>query len=748
MSVEMTTSAHDAPASVAAVASQRAYWELFLISFGILFFELSCIRWFSSMVVFLTFFTNIVLMACFLGMSVGCLTASRKQNLITWVIPLLLSATVLACAVLYVYHRFGRIMIDVGGQGSPQQIYFGTEFRPRDPSKFIVPIELVAGVFFVLIALMFVGQGQIMGRAFDRISNRVAAYTANILGSLAGILAFGLASYFRTPPYLWMAVSVAIFLYFLPRWTPLQIHAQIVLIVLVAFASYYGGMLGKVFWSPYYKVLYNFRYYGIITNNIVHQTMVPIREQAPAYSLPYLLNRDAGGKPFDDVTVIGAGSGNDVSAALWHQAKHVDAVEIDPVISELGQLDHPDHPYDDPRVTLHLDDGRSFTKKTDSAYDLASYAVVDSVVLHSGYSNLRLESFLFTEEAFQDIKAKLKPGGVFAMYNWYRQGWVVGRLAQMAEKVFGTKPLVICLPYLEKVGTGRNGGFTLLLVGNTKSEAVDRIRKALDEKKYFWLNEKPSRSEGVEGYGPEPPMVAGVPPESWQKIGAAEVETTGIGPLPTDDWPFLYLHEPTVPGVNLRGILMIAALSLVVLFAFAPVRTIRPNGQMFFLGAGFMLLEAKGVVHMALLFGSTWVVNSIVFCAILIMILLSNLFVLAFPPRRPWLFYGLLIAALLVNIFVPMTYFLGLPGVWKTFVSCAVIFVPVFFAGVIFAAAFRDSRQPDVDFGSNIGGVILGGLSENLSLVLGFNHLLLVAIGFYLLSALLKPRLAVAAARG
>ena len=75
---------------------------------------------------------------------------------------------------------------------------------------------------------------------------------------------------------------------------------------------------------------------------------------------------------------------------------------------------------------------------------------------------------------------------------------------------------------------------------------------------------------------------------------------------------------------------------------------------MFFLGAGFMLLETKGVVHMALLFGSTWVVNSIVFFAILVMILLSNLFVLAFRPQRLWPYYVLLIVALVVNMVVPM----------------------------------------------------------------------------------------------
>jgi hypothetical protein len=106
----------------------RTYVDLFLISFAILFFELACIRWFGSTVVFMTFFTNFVLMACFLGMTVGCLTAAREQNYISAVIPLTLLAVSLAYLVFILYMTFGRIMIDVGGQGSPQQIYFGTEY--------------------------------------------------------------------------------------------------------------------------------------------------------------------------------------------------------------------------------------------------------------------------------------------------------------------------------------------------------------------------------------------------------------------------------------------------------------------------------------------------------------------------------------------------------------------------------------------------------------------------------------------
>jgi hypothetical protein len=237
--------------------------------------------------------------------------------------------------------------------------------------------------------------------------------------------------------------------------------------------------------------------------------------------------------------------------------------------------------------------------------------------------------------------------------------------------------------------------------------------------------------------------VAGQPESRWQRIAPCRVDTAGIARIATDDWPFLYLREPTVPLLNIRGMAIVAALSLVLLLAFAPVRTLRPNGRMFFLGAGFMLLETKSVVHMALLFGSTWYVNSVVFFAILVMILLGNLYVLAMKPRRLWPFYALLVAALLVNAYVPMSDFLNLPGAAKVVASCAVVFVPIFFAGVIFATSFRDSRQPDVDFGSNIGGVILGGLCENLSLVLGFSHLILVAAAFYLLSALLRPRVAV-----
>jgi len=726
-----------------AARPRRAAAELFAISFLVLFLELACIRWFGSTVVFLTFFTNIVLMASFLGISIGCLAAGKDSRLIDGLIPLALVATAAAIGVLWAYSQFSQLVVDVGDQQSPQLIYFGTDARIKDPSRFVVPMEVLAGLFFLLIALIFTGPGQELGRRLDAIGDRVVAYTVDILGSLAGIAAFAGLSYARAPAVVWFAVAMAIAWAFTTRWRKVQLAAAIVAVGMVGLADWPSDAQGvetQVAWSPYYQVKYKPRYRSIDVNNLGHQGMLPVARGGPAYMLPHLMNRDAGRKPFDDVMIIGAGSGNDVAAALARGAKHVDAVEIDPVINGLGRLRHPDRPYDDPRVTIHLDDGRSFVRRTEKKYDLISYAVVDSLALHSGYSSVRLESFLFTEQAFRDVKAKLKPGGVFAMYNYYRRGWVVGRLERLVEKVFGAPPLVVSLPYQESIGPedDQRDHITFLLAGEPGSPTVEAIRARLEKDKAFWINAQPVYNTAIDGYGPSPPPSPGAPP--FHHIGPSRVEPAANDLLPTDDWPFLYLRDASIPGLSWRGGAVVAVLSLALLAAMAPVRRARPNGRMFFLGAGFMLLETKAVVHMALLFGATWIVNSVVFGAILAMILASNLYVLAARPRRLEPYYALLIAALLVNALVPMSTFLSLPGAAKTLASCLVVSLPVFFAGVVFATSFRDSKRPDVDFGSNIAGVILGGLTENLSMVLGFDRLLLVAVAYYLLSALFRPR--------
>jgi SAM-dependent methyltransferase len=730
------------PIAVVSRWSAHPRLALFAISFVILFLELACIRWFGSTVVFLTFFTNIVLLACVLGMSAGCLAAARRGDYLETVIPLLVLAVVLAQGMLWGYQR-DRVAVSVGdNQGSPQQVYFGTETPGRGVFGSRVPIEFIAAGFYGLLALVFVGLGQVMGRAFDAIPNRISAYTTNIAGSLAGIAAFSAVSYARMPPVVWFAVALVPALAFLRRLVWLQAIGLASLLALLTWVPTPDlNTEERVVWSPYYKVLYLPELGGIFTNNIGHQVMVPLDVKGSAYALPYLLNRDSSGPPRRDVLIIGAGSGNDVQAALAQGARHVDAVEIDPLLYELGRADHPDRPYQDARVAVHIEDGRGFLRSTRTTYDQVVFALVDSLVLHSAYSSLRLESFLFTEEAFQDVRQHLRESGVLVVGNYFRQGFVIGRLVAMAERVFGTRPIVLSIPYQPRITENQDqrGAFSLMIVGRTEA-AVAPIRRQFEQGKWFWMNASPPKHARLNGFGPEPPEPPSPLELPWLKLGPSEVDTTLIKRLATDDWPFLYLRSPAIPAFNLRGVAFMLGISVVILGVCARLGTGRPNGQMFFLGAAFMLLETRGVVELALLFGSTWKVSAIVFAAILVMILLSNLYVLAAPPRGTRLFYGLLLAALVVDYLMPARGFLGLPELVRAPAACAVVFAPIFFAGVVFATVFRTSRRPDVDLGWNIAGVVLGGLSEYLSLVTGLSGLLLIAGVFYVLSAVLALR--------
>src|SRR5262249_49457443 len=149
------------------------------------------------------------------------------------------------------------VMIDVGSQQSPQLIYFGTDARVKDPSKWVVPIEVLAAYFFVLIALLFVGLGQEMGRRFAVIENRVVAYTADILGSLSGIAVFGMMSYFRVPATVWFLIALAIGIGFVPRRRWLHVLGGLGVLALVVLADWPRDSLGvatEVIWSPYYQV--------------------------------------------------------------------------------------------------------------------------------------------------------------------------------------------------------------------------------------------------------------------------------------------------------------------------------------------------------------------------------------------------------------------------------------------------------------------------------------------------------------
>lgn len=744
---------HEPAAPSVSSSSLRPSVNLFLISVLILFLELACIRWFPAHVLFLTFFTNVVLLACFLGMSVGCLAASSRRNYLNLTPLLLLLALVAGYGVEATRSKLEKV-IDVGNQASPQLVFFGTEYHSK-PDQFVIPMEALAAFFFVVLALTFVGPGQELGRALGQVSDRVKAYSVNIAGSIAGIVLFGLFSYLQLSPFWWFLPAALILAYFLtPKasWC-LPFLAIIPFLSVVEQAGPYlpSGLARNLrlvpnmehYWSPYYRIDYwggDERY--IIVNLIGHQRMWATNEPYPAYGLPHLLLRDAKARPIENVLIIGAGSGTDVSRALQWGAKHIDAVEIDPRIYALGKRDHPDRPYDDPRVTVHLDDGRNFLRAAPAGkYDLVIYALVDSLVLHSSQSSIRLESYLFTRQAFQDIRRVLKPDGLFMTYNYFRQGWIVQRLHDGLEEVFGSEPIVMTYPSKEEVHGDDPLDFGIVIAGDDEVEGsrLRALKEAFTQHGVYRLRKGiPPGPDSPDGFG----AVEGG--EISRFYRARLVPSNEPLLLSSDDWPFLYLRKPMVPDLTIRSVVLMGGLALLLVWVFLPKRQpggVLFDGQMFFLGAGFMLIETKAVVHMALLFGSTWMVNSVVFFSVLVMILLANLFVLLVRPASLWPYYVGLIASLVLNAIVPLDYFLGMDRTVQIVLSCLLVFTPILFAGVIFAVSFSRTKEPDRAFGANIAGAMLGGLAENTSMLLGFQYLVLVAVGFYVLSSLLRPRL-------
>src|SRR5205823_13999109 len=161
-------------------------------SFLVLFLEIALIRWMPAYVRLLAYFSNFILLATFLGGGLGCLLAGRRRNLIAW-FPLAQLAVILTVKYLHL-----AVAIP-----SSTSIYFTSGTTEK-----IVAVEStrLLPLLFVMVAALFLTVGQQMGRA---LASRppLQAYTINLLGSLAGIVAFALLSWLQLPPSAWFGVA-------------------------------------------------------------------------------------------------------------------------------------------------------------------------------------------------------------------------------------------------------------------------------------------------------------------------------------------------------------------------------------------------------------------------------------------------------------------------------------------------------------------------------------------------------------
>lgn len=642
--------------------------KIFLTSFLILFLELALIRFLPAQISYLGYYSNFILLASFIGIGIGILLAGNKRNLI-WHVPWIL-------LFITVFTTLFAISIFPDSDG---EIHFHSSF-----SGLVIPEIVFIPFIFILTVTIFISLSQQLGRLLNKLPS-LTAYTWDILGSILGICLFTLLSFLQTGPMFWFGIFGIIFLLLTIENTKRWMISGFVFIAILVCLFF---TVQNSTWSPYQKITTIPQYspqnkneiigYLLLANNISHQSAFISRiPKEWNYKVPYEVFKT---NNFQRVLIIGAGMGTDVELALQH-AQSVDAVEIDPAILHTGQTLNPNKPYQNSKVHAYINDARSFLQNSENKYDLIIFALPDSLLLASSHGNIRLESFLFTSEAFTSAKEHLTPNGALVMYNYYREPWLIAKLSGMMQQVFNRAPYVI----------SDNNNLAVLTDGAKLNNLKPKITPS--------------------------------------------VKFTNTPVSATDDWPFLYLEKPSLPAFYL---LLLGSIFIGVYFVISRIlrkqlyKVLEP--AYFFMGAGFLLLETKSIIQFSLLFGTTWITNAFVFLAILLAVLLAIRIASRFSVKTLKPFYFALAIALLVQYFFPLQILLPLHPAAKYLIISSITFIPVFLANIIFSLNFKNSKNNALNFASNLLGAAFGGILEYLALLTGYHQLIIIVMLAYFLA--------------
>jgi spermidine synthase len=630
------------------------------------------------------------LLAAFLGFGLGFLLQEKSDRLLTWFPKLICYLTIIIAGA----KGFGITHVIFT---NPEEFFLLGSW-PSAPSLLqrIKALLVIVSLFFLVMAT-FAAIASKVGNLLNR-EKGLTGYSINVFGSLIGILAFSCMSYLEWPPTIWLTGAL---LPLLPFYQGTFRRAGIYFLASIAFAVV-SNALNPAMWSPYYRLSVvkdnslgkpQETYIGVnydgfqMMLNLSPEYLRQFPEAAQRaysrhYNIPYLLRRG----PVDSVLILGGGSGNDAAAALRHGVRRVDVVEIDPVVARIGKELHPERPYASPRVNLYIDDARSFLQKTKDTYDLVMFATLDSHTVFSSLSSVRLDNFIFTKESIDSAKSKLNPGGGIAINFFTNKDWLYQRHFDSLKQATGKSPLVFNNPSNQDV---------LLLAG----DGFD-----------------PSVSLGITNY------VRASFPQSLR-----DVELT------RDDWPFLFLEKRGIPFHYLLPLGIIFGLSFIPLKK-AHLTLDRIDWHLFLMGAAFFLIETKAITTLALVFGSTWIVNSIVIGSVMVMILAANALVSRTSRLNFWYLYFCLFASLLINFSFSFDVLNRLDWFYRLLSSGGIVALPLFFAALIFAKAFATVKSPSLSLASNLLGGIAGGILEYLDMWIGLNWLNMVALFLYAIS--------------
>jgi spermidine synthase len=680
------------------------YASLFLMSSLGLFLELAVIRWLSGEVRLLAYFKNIPLLAAFLGFAIGFALVKKGRDYrfdfpVLW---LLFVIVVIAVG----WQTRGRTLVYPGFD----DLLFFHSMKTQLWLELVLFLGQI-GLFFLVTLLLFIPVGQATGEEMSHLPP-VKAYIVNIAASIFGTWLFALVSFLQTPPVIWFGLSLLMMAFFFGFKQKMRWQTALIFIVTLLGVSFAGK--GAI-WSPYnrlnitkvslpgtnnqavpigysldvqfttYMDAFNLSRVGINNLRQAGVNTGELESAAKYYEIPYLL------VPMDSqVLIVGSGMGNDIAGALRVGMQDIVAVEIDPAIVQLGKEYHPEHPYANSSVRTVIDDARSFLNKSPDQYDIVSFGLLDSHTLLSSMSSVRIDSYVYTIESFETVKAHLKPGGIFVV-NFAANDWIRERMGRMLEQVFGAdKVYVADTDYYKSSGK-------IFIIGSLTNEQI--------------------QTAGARFWSPDP---------AYDHI-----------PLTTDDWPYLYNKLKTIPMSYWEAILVVGLIAFFVARRSFP-QVLHPDWHFWFLGAAFLLIEFKNISELALLFGTTWFVNTLAISGVLFMALGANIFVLSVKKINLRIIYGLLFASLLIGFLFPLESLGGLGLMAKSITGTAILCLPLLFAGVIFSESLRRAGETSGPIASNFTGSAVGGLLEYSSLVWGLKSLHIISAILYLGSALVS----------
>lgn len=668
-----------------AIFSKKAF-ELFLISFIALYIELLLIRWISSEIRIFAYFKNIVLISSFLGLGLGCALSEKIK--INWSISFFVLFLITSFS-----STFGLTYI-VFVDTKKFYLFCNNLVQPElGTASIIFALMVIIIIYFVSVKAFFT-LGLKLGELINEFKP-IIGYTINIAGSIAGLLLFSLLSLLWLPPIIWLIIAMIGLFYFYRK-----IALSIAIVIILVFFNSILLKKSHIIWSSYYKLeLFprilsgsNYQDYALLTNNDIFQVALDSNKldknlyRSTHYSFIYELTDN---KP-DNVLIVGSGMGNDIDSALKAGARYVDAVEIDPAVVYLGDKYHPQKPYSSPKVRTHIEDARTYFKTTNKKYDFIIFGTLDSHMVLSSLSSIRLDNFVYTYESIKEAYQLLNDNGVFAITFFSSSDWLCERIYKTLKLASGKDPIVLTS------STGMYFDHFTFLVGPVNKKRLNKMQSKLID------------------------------------ISTNKYKNSSIT-LTTDNWPFLFLEKPSIPIHYILPLIILIFLSgLLILYLLGKSN----NGfdlHMFFLGAGFMLLEVKAIAKASLIFGSTWIVNSVIITTILILILFANILIYYYPKINFKWIYILLLIAIFVDYITPADLLAGTNIIFKIGITSLLFCLPVFFAAIIFATSFSKVNKPHLALGSNLFGAMVGGSLEYLSMLTGIKFLSFVIMLFYAL---------------